>query len=118
MEFRVYRIEKSGKSRFLCNTRFVRGLGAQIGLMFHKKLRKGQTLTLELPNAKVGIHTCFVSFPIDLFFLDNKLKIIEKSSLESWRMYVPKKRAKFLLEANKSELRLMAGDKLKVVEGK
>jgi len=113
MECKVYKIEKSKKQKFLCRTRIVNGLWANIGLMFHRKLKAGETLTLELPARNVSIHTYFVFFPIDLFFLDEKFRIIEKASLEPWKIYLPKNQAKYLLEANKGELKIKLKDKLR-----
>jgi uncharacterized protein len=107
MSLKVYR-----KQKFLCNTKIVKGIGANIGLMFKTKLKKGETLTLELPKTKVEIHTWFVFFPIDLFFLDENYQIIEKASMVPWRIYLPKKNAKYLLEANKGELNIRMKDKL------
>jgi len=107
MNFKVYLGQK-----ILCNTKLVKGIGAQIGLMFQPNLKKRDTLMLVLPNAKVDIHTWFVFFPIDLFFLDEKFRVIEKASMEPWKIYMPKKKANYLLEANKGELSLKLNDRL------
>jgi uncharacterized membrane protein (UPF0127 family) len=109
MDYKVYKGQK-----FLCNTKIVNGIGAQIGLMFKMSLKKGETLTLELPKPRVDIHTWFVFFPIDLFFLDENFKVIEKASMNPWKIYLPKKKAKYLLEANKGELKIELKDPLMI----
>jgi uncharacterized membrane protein (UPF0127 family) len=100
------------RRKFLCKTKIVKGLGAHIGLMLRRQLKKGDTLTLELPRRRVEIHTFFVFFPIDIFFLNNDLEVIEKATMETWKVYYPKKPAKYLLEANKGKLKISLGDKL------
>jgi uncharacterized membrane protein (UPF0127 family) len=105
-----YKVYK-GK-RIICRTRIVEGMGAQIGLMFHRKLNSRETLTLKLPKVKVDIHTFFVFFPLDIFFLDSCMKVIEKATMEPWKIYLPKNIACFALEANKGEFNLKVGDKL------
>jgi uncharacterized protein len=100
------------RSKFLCRTKIVKGIAAHIGLMLRRQLKKGDTLTLELPKRRVEIHTFFVFFPIDIFFLDENFKVIEKATMETWKVYYPKKPAKYLLEANKGELKIALGDKL------
>lgn len=109
MDFKVFKGKK-----FLCKTRTVKGIGANIGLMFKPNLKTGETLTLKLPAKRVEIHTYFVFFPIDLFFLDGNYKVIEKASMAPWRIYLPKKNARYLLEANKGELNLRIRDKLSI----
>jgi uncharacterized membrane protein (UPF0127 family) len=109
MDFKVFKGKK-----FLCKTRTVKGLSANVGLMFRSYLKKGESLTLELPKKRIEIHTFFVFFPIDLFFLDEDFRVIEKASMKPWRIYLPKKNARYLLEANKGELNLRLRDKLSI----
>lgn len=109
----VWTVYKLGDQRkLLCRTKIARGIMAKIGLMFKKKLEKKDSLLLELPNRKVDIHTYFVFFPIDLFFLNENFKIIEKAALDPWKIYYPKNQARYMLEANKGELKLEVGDKI------
>lgn len=103
------------KQKCLCKTKKVRGLGAVRGLMFRRRLPKGETLLLELPKRKVEIHSWFMFFPIDLFFLDEKFCVVEKVYLTPWKIYLPKKPAKYLLEANKGEFEIGIGEKLALV---
>lgn len=100
--------------RFLCNSEILRGVRSNIGLMFQRKLKPKESVILELPKMKVQIHTFFVFFPIDLFFLDKNFRVIEKAAIEPWNAYSQKKKAAFLLEANRGELRLKVGDRLRI----
>ncbi|MGC9310468.1 MAG: DUF192 domain-containing protein [Candidatus Aenigmatarchaeota archaeon] len=110
MEYRIY-----SKGKFLCRAKIVNGWRAMLGLMFRIRLKKKDALMLELPKHRVDIHSWFMFFPIDLFFLDEKFRVIEKASLSPWKIYLPKRRAKYLLEANKGELKIGLGERLSVV---
>lgn len=59
-----------------------------------------------------SIHTHFMRFDIDAYFLDENNVVIEKISLKPWKFYKPKKRAKFILETKKNVLKIEIGDKL------
>ncbi|MBN2095735.1 MAG: DUF192 domain-containing protein [Candidatus Aenigmarchaeota archaeon] len=107
MSYAVFR----GK-RKLCLAEMVAGIGAKTGLMFRRKLKRGEGLILKIPNCRVSIHTMFVFFPIDLFFLDARGKVVEVAKLAPWRIYLPKKKAAHLLEANAGELSVKVGDRL------
>jgi len=64
------------------------------GLMFSKK----KNLIFDLKNRKEIIHSFFVFFPINLYFLDENFRILEKRILKPFRFYIPKKKAKYLVE--------------------
>lgn len=59
-----------------------------------------------------GIHTHFMRFDIDVYFLDENKVVFEKASLKPWKFYRPEKRAKFILETKKDVLKIEIGDKL------
>ena len=59
-----------------------------------------------------SIHTLFMRFEIDIYFLDENRTIFEKTSLKPWKFYKPKKQAKFILETKKDKLKLEIGDNL------
>lgn len=59
-----------------------------------------------------GIHTMFMRFEIDVYFIDEKKVIYDKRSLKPWKFYRPKKRAKYIVETKKGLLNLKIGDKL------
>lgn len=78
---------------------------------------KGLMLKKDFNNALIftnlkdsSIHTCFMRFEIDVYFLDENKLIFEKTSLKPWKFYKPKKQAKYILETKKNKLKLKIGD--------
>ncbi|WP_407413250.1 DUF192 domain-containing protein [Methanobrevibacter sp.] len=59
-----------------------------------------------------SIHTHFMKFTIDAYFLDENKVIFEKVTLKPWKFYKPKKQAKYILETKKDLLKLKIGEKL------
>lgn len=59
-----------------------------------------------------SIHTLFMRFEIDIYFIDENKVIFEKASLKPWRFHKPKKQAKYILETKKDCLKLKIGEKL------
>lgn len=59
-----------------------------------------------------SIHTHFMRFEIDVYFLDENHAVFEKTSLKPWKFYKPKKQAKYILETKKNLLKIEIGDKL------
>lgn len=59
-----------------------------------------------------SIHTMFMRFEIDIYFIDKNKIVFEKTSLKPWKFYSPKKQAKYILETKKGKLNLKIGDKL------
>lgn len=79
------------------------------GLMLKKDIDFGLLFT----NLKDStIHTSFMRFDIDVYFLDKNKVIYEKISLEPWKFYKPKKQASYILEIKKDMIKLKIGDKL------
>ena len=62
--------------------------------------------------ADSSIHTMFMRFEIDVYFIDENKTVFEKTSLKPWKFYRPKKQAKYILETEKNKLKLKIGDKL------
>ncbi|MDO5860688.1 DUF192 domain-containing protein [Methanobrevibacter sp.] len=58
------------------------------------------------------IHTHFMRFEIDVYFLDKDKIIFEKATLKPWKFYKPKKKASYILETKKGKLKLKIGEKL------
>ncbi|MCI6993277.1 DUF192 domain-containing protein [uncultured Methanobrevibacter sp.] len=79
------------------------------GLMLKKDFKDGLLFT-NLTDS--SIHTLFMRFEIDIYFLDENRTIFEKTSLKPWKFYKPKKQAKFILETKKDKLKLEIGDNL------
>ena len=59
-----------------------------------------------------SIHTSFMRFTIDVYFLDENKIILEKTTLKPWKFYKPEKKAKYILETKKDLLKLKIGEKL------
>lgn len=59
-----------------------------------------------------SIHTLFMRFDIDVYFLDDEKRVFEKTTLKPWRFYRPSKKAEFILESEKNRLKIEIGDKL------
>ena len=62
-----------------------------------------------------SIHTSFMRFEIDVYFLDENGTVYEKTSLKPWSFYRPKKQAKYILETKKDELKIKIGDRLEFI---
>ena len=77
-----------------CSLKRVSGLTKFFGLMLSKK----RNLLFELDNKKIIVHSFFVFYPIKLYFLDEKFNVKEKTVLKPFWFYIPKIRAKYLIE--------------------
>lgn len=62
-----------------------------------------------------SIHTHFMRFDIDVYFLDENCVVIEKVTLKPWKFFKPKKQAKYILETKKGALKIKIGDSLEFV---
>lgn len=79
------------------------------GLMLKKDFDEG-LLFCNLNDS--SIHTHFMRFDIDIYFLDKNKVIFEKNTLKPWKFYKPKKPAEYILETKKNKVKLKIGDKL------
>ena len=76
-------------------------------------LKKNIDFAMLFSNLKdSSIHTHFMRFDIDVYFLDKNKVIFEKATLKPWKFYKPKKQANYILETKKDRLKLKIGDKL------
>lgn len=82
------------------------------GLMFKKDYECALIFT-NLTDST--IHTCFMRFDIDIFFLDEKRIVFDKASLKPWKAYKPKKQAKYIIETKKDRLKIKMGERLDFV---
>ena len=65
------------------------------GLMFSRK----KTLVFVFNKEKyVPLHTFFVFFPITVLFLNEKKRIVEETVMRPFKLYTPKKKAKYVVE--------------------
>ncbi len=95
------------KIELLCATFYSRARGLM--------LRKRPLTTLFLPasarDANIAVHTCFVFFPIDVYWLDEEKKIKHKETLRSFS-FSSSHRARFLVETKRGLLPADLGDSI------
>ncbi|MDR3063217.1 MAG: DUF192 domain-containing protein [Methanobrevibacter sp.] len=89
------------------------------GLMLKKNINYSLALKIN-NNSKISssIHTCFMFFEIDVFFVDEHMKIFEIARLKPWKMYTPNKSAKYIIEFKKGTLKnglINLGDEIEFV---
>lgn len=77
------------------------------GLMGKKEFEEGLLFT-NLKDS--SIHTLFMRFEIDVYFIDKNKIIYDKVTLKPWKFYNPKKQAEYILETKKDKLKLKIGD--------
>ncbi len=70
------------------------------GLMLRKKLRGGEAMLFDFKRpGRHGVHMFFVTFPIDLVYLDSGGRVVEvRSRLQPWRIHNSKAESTYLLE--------------------
>ena len=79
-------------------------------------LKKDIDYALIFTNFKdSSIHTHFMRFEIDVYFLDENKVVFDKATLKPWKFYNPKKQAKYIIETKKDELKIKIGDCLEFV---
>ncbi len=71
-----------------------------IGLMGRKNFNDILVISMPFESRMNGIHTCFMRFPIDVYFLDGKGKLVDTvKNVQPWRLGVyPKQAAKYIVE--------------------
>lgn len=62
-----------------------------------------------------SIHTMFMRFEIDVYFIDENMRVFDKTTLKPWRFYKPEKQAKYIIETKKGMLELDANDKIEFI---
>ena len=80
------------------------------GLMFKKDIEYGLLFSnIACPS----IHTSFMRFEIDVYFLDENKIVLDKITLKPWRYYKSRHmNVKYVLETKKDYLNIKIGDKL------
>ena len=82
------------------------------GLMGKKDFKNG----LLFSNLKdSSIHTCFMRFEIDVYFLDKNKIVFDKKTLKPWKFYKPKKQAEYILETKKGLIDIEINDKIRIL---
>lgn len=63
------------------------------------------------------IHSLFMFKTIDVYFLDKNKEIFEKTTLKPWKVYIPSKKATYIIEFKKGKIKdkLKVGDKIDFV---
>lgn len=98
-------------------------LGRAVGLMFSKPTQSAMILNFGR-ETKVSLHTYFVFFPIDIMFVDSRLRVVELVSMQPFTTYTAKKKASCVVELPAGTIektRTKVGDEiafLRVVEKK
>lgn len=73
------------------------------GLMFSPK--KTLVFIFKRPQ-RISLHNFFVFYPINLLFLDENHKVIEKKRFYPFTFYKSKKKSKYLIESPKQDAKL------------
>jgi len=87
-----------------------------VGLMFSFPIRNKCLVFHFDPPRRIDLHMMFVFYPIDVLFLDMKMKVIEiKENFLPFTIYLSKKAANYAIELpNRTVLdkRIRIGDKM------
>ena len=92
-------------------------LARAIGLMFKRDLPEGEGLIIRLPSyaRRAAIHSFFMRFPIDLYFIDAELRVAEHARLKPWGWYKPEKPCEYVLEVKEGSVDLKPGERLEFI---
>lgn len=82
------------------------------GLMFKKDIDYGLLIKTKMGSS---IHSYFMCFPIDVYFIKNNI-IYEKTSLEPWKFYKPQQKADFILEFKKDYFKIKKDDEISIIQ--
>jgi uncharacterized membrane protein (UPF0127 family) len=89
-----------------------------MGLMFRTKMSPGDSLLLVMrakDNLSAGIHMFFVFFPLGVIWITKEGKVVDSVKARPWRVYVPKEKAEYILEAPPTILdQVSVGDTLEI----
>ena len=93
-----------------------------VGLMFSKPTQSAMILRFGREKP-ISLHTYFVFFPIDIMFIDNRLRVVEiVSAMQQFTTYTAKSKASYVVELPAGTIkktRTKAGDEvafLKIIE--
>lgn len=82
------------------------------GLMFKNNIDYGLLIKTSISSS---IHTCFMSFPVDVYFIKDSL-IFDNVTLSPWSFYNPHKETDFVLEFRKGDFKIKKGDEILVIQ--
>ena len=105
MLYQNYRKNIIAKNLKLCTNIFTQGFG----LMFRSEASVRDTawvFIFDKPRI-IAITMAFVSFPIDLLFLDDDKTVVEiKEQITPWSFYTPKSKALYCIELRAGTVKL------------
>jgi uncharacterized membrane protein (UPF0127 family) len=108
-----------------CNDIFLTGKSKYInplfGLMFAKKLKKRESVILDVSNyPSTVIHMAFVFQNLDIICLNKEMKVIDvRNNVKPFSKVInPKKRSYYYIESAPDSFNVKIGDKLKFIEKK
>lgn len=90
--------------------------GNLLNMIKPKSFKESDSMLFKVKGAD-SIHTIFMSFPISVFLLDEKLRVVEKKRLNPFEVFIPTKRFSYFLEMVDSKIdEIDVGDVLKIVK--
>lgn len=94
---------KNLKRNFECADNFFKRF---LGLMFKRNIKTQLIIKFQNSNRYLSsIHSFFMFQTIDLYFIDKNNTIFEIVQLKPWRIHIPKKEAKYVLEVKKNSIK-------------
>ena len=72
-------------------------LSRAIGLMFSRPTQAAMVLKFG-KDVPISLHTYFVFFPIDILFVDSKLRVVELTAMQPFATYSAKRKARYVVE--------------------
>lgn len=88
------------------------GIEKYIGYMFKTKKTKA-VLLVNNKKTKANLHTWFVFFPLNIYFLDEDFKVTETKKAKPFSFIFPNKESKFVLESWE-DLNLKINEKVEI----
>ncbi|WP_409200200.1 hypothetical protein [Methanobrevibacter sp. DSM 116169] len=96
---------------FQCNNSFYEKFK---GLMLNKDFNKNLIFKFNSKNRyNSSIHTFFMCKSIYIYFIDKNYRVFEIIKLKPWKIAIPKKEAKFVLESY-NKINLKINDEIKI----
>ena len=85
-------------------------LSKTLGLMFHRWTDHPYVFYFN-KEKRIDLHTFFCFYPLHLYFLDKKKKVVEIKLMRPFRIYISKNKAKYVVESM-NDLDILVGDKV------
>lgn len=77
------------------------------GLMLRGNLERAMILKLPKGRSKrgSGIHMFFMRIPLDVLFLDDEKKVVDRVNLKPWQTYTPINPARYVVELEEGSIK-------------